>query len=57
VLLVHGSNDETVPVQNARSAARVLERGGISVTFTEVETGHTLDEALLEPVRRWLDVF
>lgn len=53
VLLVHGSDDEVVPVQQGRSAHRVLDRHGIDVTWVEVPAGHDLP-ALLEPVRDWL---
>jgi predicted esterase len=42
VVLVHGEADEVVPVAQGRSAARVLERAGIDVTFVERDTGHVL---------------
>lgn len=53
VLLVHGSEDEIVPIEQGRSAHRVLDRNGIDVSWIEVRTGHDL-EALLAPVKDWL---
>jgi len=41
-VLVHGVDDLVVPVQQGRSAARVLERAGLDVELVEVPTGHDL---------------
>jgi predicted esterase len=55
VLLSHGADDEVVPVRQGRSAARVLERGGVPVQFREHDgLGHELAPAFLADVRAWL---
>lgn len=54
-LVVHGVDDETVPLQQGRAAARLLERRGAEVTFAEVPTGHVIDDVLLGPLGAWLD--
>jgi predicted esterase len=54
LLLAHGVDDEVVPVTQARSARRVLERAGTDVTLIEVDTGHDLP-ALLPPALTWLE--
>ena len=47
-VLIHGADDEVVDAQMGRSAARVLERSGVEVTFTEVSAGHALtDDGIL----------
>ncbi len=54
-LIVHGSGDETVPVQQGRSAARVLERHGLAARYCEHDgAGHDLDAAYLGDVSAWL---
>lgn len=55
VLLVHGADDEVVPVLAGRAAARALGRHGVDVTFTERPGGHELDADVLTTVRSWLD--
>ncbi len=55
VLLVHGTDDDQVPVLQSRSASKVLRRHGIDCEFVEIETGHVLDEDLLIQVAEWLD--
>lgn len=50
VLLVHGMHDESVPVVQARSAARVLERNGIEVDLVEVDADHRLGGELASVV-------
>jgi oxygen-dependent protoporphyrinogen oxidase len=54
VLLVHGAGDDVVPVTQARSTLRVLDRAGVDVTLVEVDAGHDLP-ALLPPALAWLD--
>lgn len=41
-LLVHGVDDPVVPVEQGRSAARVLERAGLDVSIVEVAAAHDL---------------
>jgi predicted esterase len=53
VLLVHGTEDDVVPLPQARSAARVLERHDVEVNLIEVPAGHDLS-SLLAPAVTWL---
>ena len=55
VLFVHGTDAEMMEVVRGRSAARVLDRGGAAVTWTEVESRHRLGPPLIDPLRAWLD--
>jgi len=43
VFVVHGVQDELVPVEKARFAVQILERAGASVTYCEHDVGHKLD--------------
>jgi len=54
-LLVHGTDDEAVPVQQGRSAARALARNGMAVTWRELDGGHALGPDAVEVLRAWLD--
>lgn len=40
VLIAHGEDDEAVPVMLGRSAARLLDRRGVPVTYRPLEVGH-----------------
>ncbi len=53
VLLVQGDDDEVVPATQARSAKRVLERHGVSVSLIEHPGGHALDEVPVHPILEW----
>lgn len=55
VLVVHGSDDEVVPVQAGKSAARVLERWGADVTWHEIPGGHTVSVEMVRVVKDWLE--
>lgn len=54
VLLVHGVDDEVVPLPLGRSAARFLERGGVAVTWCELDADHAVGPDALELVAAWL---
>lgn len=55
VLVVHGEDDASVPVQQGRSAARLLDRRGVAVTYREhAGAGHDLDPRYLADVKAWL---
>jgi phospholipase/carboxylesterase len=43
--LAHGIQDELVPVERARQAARTLEQAGAQVTYCEDDVGHKLSAA------------
>jgi phospholipase/carboxylesterase len=53
-LLTHGRDDDVVPVQQGRSAARVLERHGVDATFVEIDAGHDLGHFPVDEAARWL---
>jgi phospholipase/carboxylesterase len=53
-LLTHGTHDEIVPVQQGRSAARVLERSGVDCEFVTVDAGHELSAMPLDHIASWL---
>jgi predicted esterase len=55
VLVVASADDEVVAVQQGRSAARWLSRGGIDVTFVELPGGHAIGADALATVAAWLD--
>jgi predicted esterase len=40
VLLIHGTSDEVVPVERARSTCTALERSGWEISLREVDTDH-----------------
>lgn len=42
VFAAHGTRDETIPVERARLAVRVLEEAGGQVTYCEDDVGHKL---------------
>ena len=42
-------------MQQGRSAARMLERHGIAVTYAELPGGHHLGDAADAQVAAWLD--
>lgn len=43
LLLVHGTDDQVLPVSESRHVANALRRRGSPVTFLEVADGHSLD--------------
>jgi len=42
VLLVHGTDDDVVPLAQGRGAQRALERQGVDVTWIEAPAAHDL---------------
>ena len=56
ILLVHGTQDDVVPVDGSRHAAESLkETGYSSVTLKEFPMGHTITEESLNSVREFLN--
>ncbi len=55
VLVVHGTDDEVVAVQQGRSAARLLERRGVAARFVEADGGHHLGPVAIDALGDWLD--
>lgn len=55
VLVVQGATDAVVPVQQGRSAARLLHRHAVPVTYRELpQIGHELNIELLRATLPWL---
>ena len=54
-LVVHGADDEVVPVQQGRSAARYLERHGVAIRYVELPGGHHLGAPAVAELAGWLD--
>ena len=55
VLVVHGADDDVVAVQQGRSAARYLERHGVSVRYVERAGGHHLGPEAVDQVAHWIE--
>lgn len=53
VLILHGVEDETVPVAQAREARNVLEAAGADVTYREYEVGHKLNAQGISDLKAW----
>jgi phospholipase/carboxylesterase len=54
ILIVHGTLDERLGIQYARSAREQLERLGLTPTYRELDIGHTTTEESLALVSSWL---
>jgi phospholipase/carboxylesterase len=54
VLVVGSLDDEVVPVQAGRSAARYLDRAGVDVTAVELDAGHGIGAEAVAAVGTWL---
>jgi phospholipase/carboxylesterase len=52
--MAHGTKDETVPFERARSAVDVLERAGARVTFCEDNVGHKVSVTCLRALKKFL---
>jgi predicted esterase len=53
-LVVGSTDDEVVPVQAGRSAARYLERAGVAVEWVELPGDHRIGPDAVEVVGTWL---
>jgi phospholipase/carboxylesterase len=54
VWISHGTLDPVIPVELARQSRRLLEDGGLDVTYHEYEMGHTIDPRLLPQIEAWV---
>jgi phospholipase/carboxylesterase len=54
VWISHGTLDPLIPVELARESKRLLEEGGLDVTYHEYEMGHTIDPRLLPEIEVWI---
>jgi phospholipase/carboxylesterase len=53
--VAHGRNDPIIGVQFGRTAHRMLEEAGMSVTYRESDVGHTIDPSAIPAAVDWLD--
>jgi phospholipase/carboxylesterase len=51
VLIVHGKQDDVVPVFAARKSQELLSQWGIDVQYQEFEMGHSIVPAVLDVIR------
>jgi phospholipase/carboxylesterase len=54
VLIVHGTEDDMIPVLNARRARRLLEQHGIEPEYHEFAMGHHVTPESMEIVRNFM---
>jgi phospholipase/carboxylesterase len=54
VLLIHGTSDDMIPVNQARRARRVLEEHGIEPEYHEFPMGHHVTDASMRVVSEFL---
>ena len=54
ILLVHGTDDDVVPVEGSRKAVKALEEAGYHPLLKEFPMGHQITEESLEAVREFL---
>ena len=55
VLIVHGTDDEVIPVMGARRARRVLEDHGLSPEYHEFAMGHWVTDESLRVVANFIE--
>jgi phospholipase/carboxylesterase len=51
----HGSRDPVIGIEFAERARRLLEEGGLAVSYCESELGHQIEPAHLTAARSWLE--
>lgn len=56
IFVAHGSRDETVPVERARAAVKVLENAGAEVTYCEEDVGHKLAASCFHGLDRYFEI-
>jgi phospholipase/carboxylesterase len=54
VLVVHGTADDTIGIQFARSARQKLEELGVNLTYEEFTMGHQITRESVTVVSSWL---
>jgi phospholipase/carboxylesterase len=55
VLVIHGTNDPTLPIERARESREALRPFGVSMTYREFDMGHEIRQDALRVLMRWLD--
>jgi phospholipase/carboxylesterase len=54
VFVSHGRQDETIPVEQSRTAVALLQQAGALVTYCESDTGHRISKECLKKMERFL---
>lgn len=54
VLIAHGTEDDSVPVEHARHARSVLSAAGATVVYLETPVGHLIDQDVIPRVRAFV---
>jgi predicted esterase len=54
ILLVHGTEDDVVPVEGSRKAYQALKEAGYKPVLKEFPMGHQITEASYKAVREFL---
>jgi phospholipase/carboxylesterase len=54
ILLVHGTLDQVLPIDNGRNSREILTKLPVALTYHEYPMGHTVSEESLRDVTAWL---
>lgn len=54
VLMIHGSEDEMIPIELARHTRRMLQNAGVEPAFHEMPIGHEITEEEIEMISRFV---
>lgn len=57
VFMAHGSEDEVIPIERARSGYRLLSDSGVEVVFYEDPVGHKVGTTGMRAMKDWLHSF
>lgn len=55
VLVVHGTRDNVIDVEQARQSRELLRPYGVAMTYREFDMGHEIRQDALRVVLQWLD--
>ncbi len=54
ILILHGGQDETIPIETARKNRDQLVAAGADVTYQEAQVGHKVSSGGMAELKRWL---
>jgi len=54
IFVAHGTQDQTIPIDRARSSMELLEQAGAQITYCEDEVGHKLSANCLHSLETYL---
>ncbi len=54
LFVAHGTQDETIPIQEARHSIELLEKAGAQVTYCEEHVGHKVSAVCLRSLKEYL---